>query len=228
MSNSPLVNKQLWCCWSVRLPAGPFVRPQPDEPVSVEWHCRTLWQRCQESVRACARVSTIFLSETESTRARERWRRTTGREETEVTAEVTTMSRTRALWLTLTLSEGCLTLAPLSQWLILCAATCMCVLLIDWWEPWAHRLDVRLLLFLSSVTFFFLHLVLNLLGTPLLAPLIQLAKASSDSNTSWNFETMSVVMGDQRTITKAFLTEGHADLCYNCVLSAVFWITWWK
>lgn len=35
---------------------GPFARPRPDEPVSVEWHCRTLWQRCQESARAHVRV----------------------------------------------------------------------------------------------------------------------------------------------------------------------------
>lgn len=101
---------------------------------------------CESSVRVC------FLLETELARAQQRGdgeRRAEKRQRSPPRSRP--RPRARALWLTL--SEGCLTLAPLSQWLTLCAATCMCVLLIDWWEPWAHRLDVRLLLFLSSATF---------------------------------------------------------------------------
>lgn len=48
-------------------------------------------------------------------------------------------------WLTLTLSECCVTLTPLSLWLSVCV--CVCMLLIDWWEPWVHWSDICLCLF---------------------------------------------------------------------------------
>lgn len=98
MPDSPLVNKQLWCCRSVCLPAGPFARPRPDEPVSVEWHCRTLLMRCQESARACARpcACECFWMFFVGKRARER--EVTGGGETEVTAEVAaTSTRSRSV-----------------------------------------------------------------------------------------------------------------------------------
>lgn len=183
MSDSPLVNKQLWCCWSVRPACGAFCAAStwwaskcwvalPDIAAVLSGECESM----------CAWVCFGWKPSARERESGDGKRRTEKRQRSLPRSRL----RPRALWLTLTLSEGCLTLPLLSLWLTLCAATCMCVLPIDWWEPWAHRLDVRLLLFspqhnFSTFLFFFTSVWLFTYWAHLfLTPLFQQAKASFD------------------------------------------------